>query len=162
MTLMQSSPFDFWTGAPCSRGRFMLSGKRSNWLFEGNLKEHINLHRQSVKNKGSSREYREEQAHPEHRRSAEPQPAALNQSCLSAWHMGVSGNVMADECARYETALPASCAVTDLGKPIQHILSELTGVGSTMADRHRLGGTSKLLKFKKNKIRMLTGVFTEH
>jgi len=69
--------------------------------------------------------------------------AALNhsqqRSIRLVWvpgHMGVSGNEMADECARYGSALPESCAVTDIGRSIQHILSELTGAGRTMVDRH--------------------------
>ncbi|KAL7726004.1 hypothetical protein ACLKA6_005752 [Drosophila palustris] len=112
--------------------------------------------------------------------------AALNQcqhhSIRLVWvpgHMGVSGNEMADECARAGSALPASCAVADICKPIQYALSELTTTERATADRHWaaiLGclvskalwprynpqRTAELLHFNKNRIRLLTGVLTGH
>ncbi|KAL7725810.1 hypothetical protein ACLKA6_017640 [Drosophila palustris] len=112
--------------------------------------------------------------------------AALNQcqhhSIRLVWvpgHMGVSGNEMADECARAGSALPASCAVADICKPIQCALSELTRTERVTADRHWaaiLGclvskalwprynpqRTAELLHFNKNRKRLLTGVLTGH
>ncbi|KAL7739832.1 hypothetical protein ACLKA6_003274 [Drosophila palustris] len=112
--------------------------------------------------------------------------AALNQcqhpSIRLVWvpgHTGVSGNEMADECARAGSALPTSCAVADICKPIQYALSELTRTERATADRHLaaiLGflvskalwprynpqRTAELLHFNKNRIRLLTGVLTGH
>ncbi|KAL7726428.1 hypothetical protein ACLKA6_004568 [Drosophila palustris] len=112
--------------------------------------------------------------------------AALNQcqhhSIRLVWvpgHLEVSGNEMADECARAGSALPASCAVVDICKPIQYALSELTRTERATADRHWaaiLGclvskalwprynpqRTAELLHFNKNRIRLLTGVLTGH
>jgi len=64
--------------------------------------------------------------------------------------MGVSGNEIANKCAKYGSALPASCEVSDIGRPVQHILSEVKGAGRTMADRHWVIDTMAKMQTKVN------------